>query len=67
MAGKPVVPLLLIILPFLLLLQALGASHFLGNLLKDEAGSTDAVAQHPDFERECDELLVWHRFYQLER
>lgn len=48
-------------------LQALAASPVLRNILSGEATVADMRAQDPAVARECDELLVWQDFYQLER
>ena len=47
-------------------LQALEASPILNNILRGEAGLADMSAQIPAVARECEELLVWKDFYQLE-
>ena len=47
--------------------QALGASEVLSAVLNHEAGSDDLISQHPDIRRECEELLVWQDFYQLDK
>lgn len=47
-------------------LQALRASPILSNLLDVEDGLADVSAQDPAIARECQELLVWQSFYQLE-
>ncbi|KAL3133860.1 hypothetical protein ABBQ32_008326 [Trebouxia sp. C0010 RCD-2024] len=46
--------------------EAVGASEVLSAVLKDEAGSANLIAQHPHIGRECEELLVWQEFYQLD-